>query len=439
MKGRKNKKTKQQNRILLVEDDPGVAFLTQERLQEEGFVVDVAYNGAEGLQRVNENHYDAILLDHRLPDMMGIELMKEIKRRGVDAPQIIVTGAGDERIAVKAMKSGAYDYVVKTVDLSYLVALPITISMSLERYNLAKEKEGLQRKLKAYAELLERKVEERTRQLLELNESLEQRVRERTQELKETQAQLIQAGKLAALGTLGAGVAHELNNPLTVVSAEADELIDAASAGDFNEELITVSAQNIKSHAERMRVIIDHIRQFARNDKNDGWRKLSVNEPIQDSLILLKTQLENTGVEVILNLDPNLPTIWGHHNKLESVFQNLMTNARDAFDQVRDDRHKQIVISTYVGDDDQIVVKFRDNACGMPEHVATNIFNPFFTTKDVGRGTGLGLSIAHSNVKEHGGEIEAQSWEGDGTEFTIRFPRERRKKAKQNHRSLNRE
>lgn len=423
-------KKRNPKKILLVEDDYGVALLTQERLQEEGFNVDIAYDGAQGLEKLNQMKYAVILLDHKLPDMMGIELMNEIRRQGIDVPQILVTGAGDERTAVKAMKSGAYDYVVKTTDLSYLVALPMTIQMSLERYNLAKEKESLEKQLKNYTNLLERKVEERTKQLLELNENLEQRVREKTTELKETQAQLVQAGKLAALGTLGAGVAHELNNPLTVVSAEADEMLDAAESGYWDKNLIIVAAQNIKCHAERMRVIIDHIRQFARDDKNSEWLKLCINEPIKDSLILLRTQLENLGIELKLDLTENLPKIWGHHNKLESVFQNLITNAKDAFDSIKDGRKKQIIISTNVGSKNKIVVKVKDSASGIPKQILPNIFNPFFTTKDVGSGTGLGLSITHSNVREHGGEITVKSKEGEGTVFTLTFPLERRKKTK---------
>jgi C4-dicarboxylate-specific signal transduction histidine kinase len=422
-----NPKSRNPKKILLIEDDHGVALLTQERLQEEGFDVDIAYDGAQGLEKINQVNYEVILLDHKLPDMMGIELMSEIRRHGIDAPQILVTGAGDERTAVKAMKSGASDYVVKTTDLSYLVALPMTIEMSLERYNLAKEKESLEKQLKNYTTLLERKVEERTKQLLELNDNLEQMVREKTTELKETQAQLVQAGKLAALGTLGAGVAHELNNPLTVVSAEADEMLDAAETGHCDRNLIIVAAKNIKCHAERMRIIVDHIRQFARNDKNSEWQKLCINEPIKDSLILLRTQLENLDIDLVLDLTENLPKIWGHHNKLESVFQNLITNARDAFDCIKDGREKQIVISTYVDGKNKIVVKVKDNASGISKKILPNIFNPFFTTKDVGSGTGLGLSIAHNNMKEHGGEINVKSKEGEGTEFTLTFPLERRK------------
>ena len=240
--------------------------------------------------------------------------------------------------------------------------------------------------------------------------------------MKEAQAQLVQAGKLAALGTLGAGVAHELNNPLTVVSAEADEMLYAVEVGYCDNNFVTISAKNIKSHAERMRVIIDHIRQFARDDKNSELKKLSVNEPIKDSLILLKTRLESAGIELDLHLTENLPKIWGHHNKLESIFQNLITNAKDAFASINDGRKKQISISAYLEGKNKIVVKVKDTASGIPKEVLPNIFDPFFTTKDVGNGTGLGLSITLGNVKEHAGEITAKSKEGKGTEFTLSFP-----------------
>lgn len=297
--------------------------------------------------------------------------------------------------------------------------------------DLAKKIEKQQKQLKDFLILLDKKVEARIKQLLELNKNLEQKLREKNAQLKEIQDQLVQASKLAALGTLGAGVAHELNNPLTVVSAEADEILDALEGDYFDLHLAAISAKNIKSHAERMRVIIEHIRQFARDDKNSEWAKLSINEPIKDSLILLRNQLENMGIEIHLCLTEDLPKIWGHHNKLESVFQNLITNARDAFLFVNDERKKRLTISTDLKGKNQIVVKFMDNACGMSDEILDKIFNPFFTTKDVNNGTGLGLAITQNNIKEHGGKISVKSKEGEGTVFTLVFPLERRKKPKE--------
>ncbi|MCH7869539.1 MAG: GHKL domain-containing protein [Myxococcales bacterium] len=262
--------------------------------------------------------------------------------------------------------------------------------------------------------------------LLKENSELKYSLKQKENELKESQAQLAQAGKLATLGTMGAGIAHELNNPLTVVSAEADEIIDALEGAYGDENLVMECAKNIKHCADRMRIIVDHIRQYTRNEADDGWQKLNINDPINDSLILLKSQLENSGVNIKLQLGDNLPKIWGHTNKLESVFQNLMSNAKDAFDKITDDRVKQLTIISCQEDRGQITVKFKDNACGMSDEVKRNLFNPFYTTKEIDKGTGLGLSITKTNVKEHRGEIIMKSAKGKGTEFTLTFPLERR-------------
>ncbi|TDI88772.1 MAG: hypothetical protein E2O77_10825, partial [Caldithrix sp.] len=131
--------------------------------------------------------------------------------------------------------------------------------------------------------IFEKTSDDQIEQLIQQNHCLQQALEEADDKLKETQAQLAQAGKLATLGTLGAEVAHELNNPLTVVSAEADEIIEALGNGNFDKEFAAISAKNIKKYAERMRVIIDHIRSYSRDDKNSAWERVNINRPINDS------------------------------------------------------------------------------------------------------------------------------------------------------------
>jgi len=274
--------------------------------------------------------------------------------------------------------------------------------------------------------IVEKTFDARVEQLVQENQSLLQALKEANDKLKETQTQLTQAGKLAILGTIGAEVAHELNNPLTVVSAEADEIIEALGNGSFDKKFAATSAKNIKKYAERMRVIIDHIRRYSRDDKNSAWERVNINRPINDSLILLKSQLADSGISIELSLDENLPEMWGHINKLESIFQNLLTNAADAFNSVKDKRPKKLLISSSLEKTNRILVKIKDNAGGMSEVVKSNIFKSFFTTKAVGKGTGLGLAIVQNLVKEHRGIIHVASQEGRGTEFTLYFPLERR-------------
>ncbi len=262
-------------------------------------------------------------------------------------------------------------------------------------------------------------------QLIQQSQSLQQALSRSDEKLKETQAQLSQAGKLATLGTLGSEIAHELNNPLTVVSAEADEIIEALGNGSFDKEFAAISVNNIKKYAERMRVIIDHIRRYSRDDRNSVWEKININNPINDSLILLKSQIADSGISIELSLDENLPEMWGQVNKLESIFQNLLANAADAFDSVKDGRSKKLRISSHESRN-RILVKITDNAGGMSPEVKSNIFKSFYTTKAAGKGTGLGLAIVQNLVKEHRGIIHVDSQEQGGTEFTLNFPLERR-------------
>ena len=286
--------------------------------------------------------------------------------------------------------------------------------------------EKLQEPLHENALIFEKISDDHIEQLIQQNQSMQQALEEADNKLKETQAQLAQAGKLATLGTLGAEVAHELNNPLTVVSAEADEIIEALGNGSFDKEFADISAKNIKKCAERMRVIIDHIRRYSRDDKNSVWEKVIINRPINDSLILLRSQLADSGISIELSLDENLPEMWGQINKLESIFQNLITNAADAFDSVNDGRDKRLQISSSMVNTNRILVKITDNAGGMSEEVKSKIFKSFFTTKVAGQGTGLGLAIVQNLVKEHRGIIHVDSVDGRGTEFELNFPLEKR-------------
>lgn len=259
------------------------------------------------------------------------------------------------------------------------------------------------------------------------NLELRQALRSADREARRLKEELAQAVKLAVLGTLGANVAHELNNPLTIISAEADELLEAYENGRRAGELTEVSARNIKRAAERMRSLVDYIRQYIRRDGEAPWERLEINSLVQDALLILKPQLRQAGIEVSVNLPENLPSIWGHKVKLESVFQNLLANAKDAFEDVTDGRCKQIRIESKLMDSAFVCVVIEDNASGIPENIQDRIFEHFFTTKKAGKGTGLGLPMVAEHVSEHKGTVSVESEENIGTRFTIKFPLERRR------------
>ncbi len=259
------------------------------------------------------------------------------------------------------------------------------------------------------------------------NLELRQALRSANQEIVQLKEELEQTGKLAVLGTLGASVAHELNNPLTIISAEADELLEAYETGRRTGELTEVSARNIKRASERMRSLVDYIRQYIRRDGEAPWERLDINALLQDALLILSPQLREAGIEVSRSLAGDLPPIWGHKVKLESVFQNLLSNARDAFDTVTDGRPKHIRIESKLIEPATVCVVIEDNAGGIPESIQGRIFEHFFTTKKAGKGTGLGLPMVAEHVSEHKGTVSVESEENAGTRFSIRLPLERRR------------
>lgn len=244
-------------------------------------------------------------------------------------------------------------------------------------------------------------------------EELEQRVEERTRALQEAQAQLVQSAKLAALGTLAAGVAHELNQPLTVIrgyaqALMADDRLDLETKADLD---------RIQAQTTRMARIINHLRDFSRQS-HGTFEPLALNQVIEDSFTLLSQQLQARNIEVVKALDPGLPMIPGDRFQLEQVFINLITNARDAMQPQGGGR---LTVTTRVAGG-FVEAAVADTGPGIPEAIRDLIFDPFFTTKEVGQGTGLGLSISYGIITQHGGEIRVENRPEGGAVFVVRLP-----------------
>ena len=247
------------------------------------------------------------------------------------------------------------------------------------------------------------------------------------QDLKSTSAQLAQSAKLAAVGELAAGVAHELNQPLMVIRGHAQEMIEGNSVpGNIRKDLRLIEKQT-----GRMMRIIDHLRAFARQSTG-AFEQVNLNDVIDDSFTLITQQLKNLNIEIMKELDESIPRIWGDHNRLEQIFLNLMTNAKDAMEEKGEGvlSVKTQPIMDMTGDKNGkvtgVLVLFSDTGVGIGDNIMDKIFDPFFTTKEVGKGTGLGLSISYSILKDHGGSITAESNDGTGTTFRLEFPVERR-------------
>jgi PAS domain S-box-containing protein len=244
----------------------------------------------------------------------------------------------------------------------------------------------------------------------------------------EKHAMLIQASKMATLGEMATGIAHELNQPLNVIRLGCDYLKKRVKLGTSlpPEELREVSAE-LTANVERAARIIGHLRQFGRRS-DDSMFPIDINKPIRSVFTLVGTQLESHSIHWELDLEENLPQILGDGNRLEQVFVNLVINARDAIrgrgisEDVDGDSLAKLVTIRSLLDDGRVVVTVTDTGPGIPDSVRGRVFEPFFTTKKTGEGTGLGLSISYGIIKEHNGTIEIDASQTHGTTFRLTFP-----------------
>ncbi len=233
--------------------------------------------------------------------------------------------------------------------------------------------------------------------------------------------QLLHANKLMVLGTLGAGLAHELNNPLASILLDAEYLQDslANSQVEINRKAALEATTSVIRGVERMRRVLEHLLLYSRKDRPSGNSTLLLKEVVEDSFLFLDRQLINRKIIIMVDLPPEI-RISGNRTQLESVFHNLIQNSRDAFDD-QDIAEKYISIKAKINHRGSVEITYEDNAGGIPMKNLETIFEPFFTTKPEGSGTGLGLSISRKIVVDHGGTIECQSEKG-WTRFTLLFP-----------------
>jgi signal transduction histidine kinase len=234
--------------------------------------------------------------------------------------------------------------------------------------------------------------------------------------------QLLHANKLMVLGTLGGGLAHEMNNPLASILLEAEYLKKSFARTDrpLNLETADKAASSVIAGVERMRRVLNHLLQYSRVDDPTEGSILSVRKLMEDTFLFMDRQLMSRGIEVRLEVDDTL-MLHGNRTQLESVLHNLVSNSRDAFaDNGRDGKY--IAISARrVANAGAVEITCEDNAGGIPAANLERIFEPFFTTKESAMGTGLGLSLSLKIIQDHGGSIACESAEGR-TRFTILLP-----------------
>jgi signal transduction histidine kinase len=250
-----------------------------------------------------------------------------------------------------------------------------------------------------------------------LFENMEGQVRQRTKELVEMQKQLIQAEKLASVGTLAGGVAHEINNPLTAILTNVQMLLGDTQDNHLDRE----SLELIEEATKRCRTIVKKLMAYAKKPLDTAAvTRVDLSDVLKGVMSFIGYQLEQENIKIVVTGKENTYFVMGNQNELEQVITNIVLNARDAIKHLKNSGEIHIGLSE---DEGQVKVSIRDEGIGIPADKISKIFDPFFTTKDVGKGTGLGLSICQSIVEKLNGRITVQSQPNKGSVFTVQLPK----------------
>ncbi|WP_017315832.1 hybrid sensor histidine kinase/response regulator [Mastigocladopsis repens] len=427
--------------ILAVDDNPTNLKVLSSAIAHLGWEILVATDGESAIEQAEYARPDLILLDVMMPGIDGFETCQKLKGNSMtqEIPIIFMTALSDTIDKVKGLSLGAVDYITKPFQPEEVIA----------RINVHLKLHFLTQQLAVQNIELEKRVQERT---AELSKAL--------QKLHQSQLQLVQYEKISSLGQLVAGVAHEINNPLTFIDGSlsyleifisdlfyhlklyrqyypnpVEEIIEDAQDIELDRMIkdIPKLISSINVGVERITKISSSLRIFSRSDVFQKTT-FDIHEGIESTLVLLKYRLQNhknrLEVEVIKDYG-ELPKIECFPGQLNQVLMNVICNAIDAFDEAAHKIFKEgkkikgtIHISTAVNETEtHIIISIKDNGPGMSPDVKKRIFEQFFTTKPVGKGTGLGLSISQEIVEQkHNGKLRCFSELGEGTEFVMEIP-----------------
>ena len=373
--------------ILLAEDEPDVRQLIVSQLRD--YEVLVARDGEAAFQMAQEHQPDLILLDWMMPKKDGLEVCRLVRKESeLDrVPVVMLTARVDERSKILALEAGANDFLTKPF---------VPTELKLRIRNMLDTGE--------YEREVVRKSEE-------LGEALK--------ELKESESMLVQAEKLSSLGQMSAGIIHEINNPLNYAKTNLysmrtfSKLLPEEEQEDFAEVV-----GDVEEGLERVVQIVQDLRSFAVKDKAQ-YNDVNLGEILATTRRLLGNRFSDVEYECSI---PDHIHVDGNSNQLTQVFINFIQNALDAIKDAGRESGEGLISISCEESEEWVSLHFRDNGCGISKESQEKIFDPFYTSKEIGHGMGLGLSICYRILEQHGVRIEISSEIGIGTHFTLNFP-----------------
>ena len=344
-----------------------------------GYRVEVAIDGLQGLKLLEKLNPQVILLDVMMPRLSGYQTCYRIRQKysASELPIILLTAKDQPEDTVRGFQHGANDYLTKPFSREELLI--------------------------------------RVRFHLKLSKATSE-VYRMMDDLRGMQNQLIQSAKLAAVGEMTSGIAHELKTPLAGISTI---LSGVELARKLHQEIdMDATCSRVSLLVKRCSAIIEHMRNYSRRTEETHSQTQIINQLLKNTLLLVEPQLKRIGGKLELNLGHDLPFVAGNDIQLEQVFINLCNNACDAMEQSKE----RILTIQSMAEGDGVVVRVSDTGTGMRPEVQERVFESFFTTKSSAKGTGLGMSISQNIIEQHKGQIRFNSELGRGTTFEIYLP-----------------
>ncbi len=369
-------------RLVMVDDEVNFLNPLAKRLKKRGMDPDLAESARDCLSILEKKRADIVVTDVKMPGMDGLELLTEIKERYPDTEVILLTGQASTADGVEGIKRGAFDYLTKPIELEHLVS----------------------KIHQAFDKILHRKEKQRE---AEFRAKLER--------------QMIDTERLASLGTLATGVAHEINNPLAIIKESAGymgQILAKKELENFSHlNQFTMAVKKIETGVERARKITHKLLGFVQRNES-SFLEVDLNELAKEVFDLLYREAANKEIKLAQEFpDDGAFTIYSDPYQLRQVLLNLVANAIHA-----SSPGGTVAVSIAFEQMDKVVLAVKDEGEGIPKENLKRIFEPFFSTKSPGKGTGLGLFVSHNILKKLGGSIEVESSPGRGAVFTVRLP-----------------
>ena len=383
-------------RLIIVDDEPVILDLFRAVFEGEPYDVLSFATGQEAAEEMRKGGVDVLLTDKNLPDVGGLELLRIAHEVQADAEGIIITGYASLETALEAIQLGAFDYILKPPRDVFEVRRKVR--QAFTKVQLARENQRLVSQLKAQNEVLELALEE----------------------MNEMQSELIQTEKLAGIGVLAAGIAHEVSSPLfgvlglaEAIRAEEDLTVAASHAGE------------IAKYATQINHIVRELSVYARDAGREEPQEVVVGDVLREAVLLVARAMTLPVEAIVIEDESGRAMVSARAGELQQVFVNLIKNAVQAIQQehgrlmVQGAGSLRVVVRAHLR---HVWVEVIDNGAGIDEEQKLAVFDPFFTTKEPGQGTGLGLNIVYRILTRYRGSIRVRDTAGGGATFEVKLP-----------------